>query len=110
MYLMERIEAARQNPAVDLFFIEAALLIEAGYGEVVDEMWYIYAEEGIRRKRLAANRGYTEERIQGIISKQLSEEAFRAACDFVVDNSGALEDTKAQIDRRLAAYPRRCTS
>ena len=109
-YILEKIEAARRDPKVDLFFIEAALLIEAGYGEVVDEMWYIYADEETRRKRLAANRGYSEERIQGIISKQLSEEAYRAACDFVVDNSGTLEDTKAQINSRLAAYPRRCTS
>ena len=35
-YLLERLEAAERNSDVELFFVEAALLIEAGYKELVD--------------------------------------------------------------------------
>ena len=106
-YLLDRVKEARQNPEVELFFIEAALLIETGYKEIADEMWYIYADEKVRRNRLEASRGYTPQKISQIMDKQLSEEAFREACDFVIDNSGTLEDSFRQIDERLETYSRR---
>lgn len=106
-YLLDRVKEARQNPEVELFFIEAALLIETGYKEIADEMWYIYADEKVRRNRLEASRGYTPQKITQIMDKQLSEEAFREACDFVIDNSGVLEDSFRQIDERLKTYSRR---
>ncbi|MBR1854778.1 MAG: dephospho-CoA kinase [Lachnospiraceae bacterium] len=103
-YLLEKLRGARENPEVELFFVEAALLIEAGYKGLVDELWYIYAREDVRRKRLAANRGYSEEKISNIMDSQLSEDDFRKNCDFVIDNSGELADSFRQIDRKLEAF------
>lgn len=103
-YLLEHLDKARQGGITELFFVEAALLIEGGYGALADEMWYVYADEETRRKRLRQSRGYNEERINGIISSQLSEEQFRKNCDFVIDNSGTLAESFAQIDRKLEAF------
>lgn len=103
-YLMAKYEAALENPDIELFFVEAALLIEAGYKELVDEMWYIYADRKVRRKRLMYSRGYSEEKIQNIMDNQLTEEEFREACDFVIDNSGLLADSYRQIDKKLEAF------
>lgn len=104
VYLLERLREAREAGETELFFVEAALLIECGYGGLVDEMWYVHADREVRRARLRASRGYSEERIEGIMSKQLSEEAFRESCDFIIDNSGSLEDSCRQIDRKLEAF------
>ena len=103
-YLEDRIREAKDNPQIELLFIEAALLIEAGYDDILDEMWYIYANEAVRRKRLRENRGYSAEKIEQIISAQLSEEEFRAACDFVIDNSGELSESYKQINEKLEAF------
>lgn len=103
-YLLTRLREAREKKNVELFFVEAALLIEAGYKPLVDEMWYIYATEDVRRKRLKEARGYSDEKIAGIIQNQLSEEHFRKECDFVIDNSGELADSYRQIDKKLEAY------
>lgn len=103
-FLLEHLNQARQQGEVELFFVEAALLIETGYKNLVDEMWYIYATEEIRRKRLRSSRGYSDEKIDHIMHSQLSEDAFRQACDFVIDNSRNLEDTYQQIDKKLEAY------
>lgn len=103
-YLLERIREAREEGQVELFFIEAALLIECGYGKIVDEMWYIYADEEVRRRRLTESRGYQQEKIEQIMSSQLTEEAFRAGSDFVIDNSGAPEESYRQIRERLEGY------
>lgn len=83
------------------FFLEAALLVEEDYRAILDELWYIYAEQSVRRKRLAASRGYSAEKIDSIMKSQLSEEAFRGACDFEIDNSGDFRETAAAIDRKM---------
>ncbi len=103
-FIEDRIVEAALDEEVELFFIEAALLIEAGYKEIVDEMWYIYTREEIRRKRLKASRGYSDEKITQILEAQLSEEEFRAGCDFVIDNSGELEKSFKQINKKLEAF------
>lgn len=103
-YLMEMIECARQEEDLELFFVEAALLIEAGYKEMVDELWYIYASKEARERRLMENRGYSQQKISEIMGKQLPEESFRRESDFVIDNSTTLEAAYRQINNRLEAY------
>ena len=90
-------EAARR----DYLFIEAALLIEDGYAEIVDELWYIHTEEEVRRQRLKASRGYTDEKIDSILREQLSEEEFYGHCHYVIVNSGSLERVYEQLDKKL---------
>lgn len=103
-YLLEAVSRAREEQEAELFFIEAALLIETGYKDIVDELWYIYASSGARERRLMDSRGYSREKITEIMAKQLAEETFRRECDFVIDNSTTLEEAYRQIDKRLEAY------
>ena len=93
--------AAAEKENVPVFVIEAALLIEDDYGAICDELWYIYTRESVRRERLKSSRGYTDEYITNIMKKQLSDETFRSACDFVIDNSESPAFTKEQIDKRM---------
>ena len=100
-YILE--ESAREKEAerLDLFVVEAALLIEGGYKEHVDALWYIYCDENERRRRLRATRGYSDEKIDGILKSQLSEQKFREAADVVIDNSTTLDAAFAQVDAAL---------
>lgn len=85
-----------------LVVIEAALLIEAGYRDICDELWYIYVPAQERVKRLYENRGYSEVKSYAIMSNQLSDSQFRRECDFLVDNGRSLEEARQQIVKRLA--------
>ncbi|MCR5656021.1 MAG: dephospho-CoA kinase [Butyrivibrio sp.] len=97
-FIKAEIDREREENELDYLFIEAALLIENGYKAIVDEMWYIYASEEVRRERLKLSRGYLDEKINDIFASQLKEEEFRKSCDFVIDNSGSNEETYRQID------------
>ena len=97
-------ESAREKKAgrLDFFIVEAALLIEAGYKEHLDELWYIYCDEKERRRRLRESRGYSDEKIDNILRSQLSEQEFRDNADVVIDNSGTIEAACAQVDAALS--------
>lgn len=103
-YVEQEIARQRKVKMFGFFFLEAALLIEEHYDELLDEMWYVYADEAVRRERLSVSRGYSEEKTTSIMKKQLSEQEFRAACTFVLDNSGSFEETKKQIDKKMGVY------
>ncbi len=100
-FILNEIAKTRAEGKADFLFLEAALLIEEGYLEIVDEMWYIYADEQVRRRRLKEKRGYSDQKIEAIFRSQLTEEAFRRHCGFVVNNSESLESACRQIDERL---------
>ena len=105
-YLLAELENAKEAGDTDLFFVEAALLIECGYKSYVDEMWYVYASEETRIERLMSSRGYSREKALSIIKTQLSEEEFRKGSDFVIDNSGSLEDSYKAVREKLGEWQR----
>ena len=96
-----RIVREEREAGTEFLFIEAALLIEAHYDAIFDEMWYIYADATTRCSRLAKSRGYDRQRIERTMASQLSDAEFRAHADFVVDNSGEFSLTCQEIDNRM---------
>lgn len=102
-YVMEQVEAERKAGRLDLLVLEAALLIETGYSEVCDEIWYIYTSKENRMHRLMESRGYTKEKTETIMASQLSEETFRKFCSVEIDNNGSHEESFSQIDQALSS-------
>ena len=99
--VLNQVEMERNNHNIEYFFFEAALLLECGYGKLCDEVWYVYASEEVRRQRLKANRGYSDERIDAMLKSQLSDAEFRKQADFVIDNGGDRESTLLQLRKIL---------
>ncbi len=84
------------------FILEAALLLERRYDTILEELWYVYASEEVRRQRLKSSRGYSDEKISAIMASQLPEEAFREKCSVVIDNNGELSEAIRQAIKALA--------
>lgn len=102
-FVCSRAEQARRKGEAFLF-LEAALLIEEKYDEICDELWYVYAEESVRRERLKKSRRYSDQKIDDIMSSQLPEEEFRRRCCFVLDNSGDFSRTIQHLEQRMKMY------
>lgn len=100
--ILSMIDEAEKEGKADYFFIEAALLIEDHYDTIVDELWYVYADEDVRRQRLKDTRGYSDEKIDDIMSSQSSDEVFRKHCKVIIDNSSSLSVTRTRIERYLS--------
>ncbi len=103
-YIRGEISCLSLEDPLRIIVIEAALLIEDHYDEICDEIWYIYAEEPVRRERLKRKRRYSDEKISVIMSNQLSDEEFRANCQRVIDNSRSTEETLLQLKKAMEFY------
>ncbi len=104
-YIAQQISEKQRDGQAPFLAVEAALLLEAGYDDICDEVWYIYADEEMRISRLMRARGYTREKARSIMENQLSEEEYRGRCKFVIDNdSDFIENTYEQIDKGLMEH------
>lgn len=100
-YILDEIEKERINKR-DYVIVEAALLIEDGYLDILDEIWFVYTEESIRRQRLKESRGYSDEKIDSIIASQLDEETYKQKCHHIIVNNATIEKATKQIDLLLS--------
>ncbi len=100
-YILDKIEKEKKAGRHDHLFIEAALLIEDGYDKICDELWYVYADEDVRRERLKKSRGYSDEKINGIFMSQNDDGVFRKYCKVIIENNGDLDSLKEQILKNL---------
>ncbi|MCR5510806.1 MAG: dephospho-CoA kinase [Lachnospiraceae bacterium] len=103
-YILRAIDEEKAAGRYDLFVLEAALLIEERYYEILDELWYVRCEADIRRVRLKTTRGYSDEKIDQIMSSQCDDETFTRYCAHVIDNNGSLEEAYAQVDALLSEF------
>jgi dephospho-CoA kinase len=100
--ITERHALEPQRPIV----VEAAVLIEANWTSIVDEVWVIVAPATKVAARIAAERGLSHDDIRARIAAQLDQEERRAHADVLIDNAGSLDELRREVE---AAW-RRSTS
>jgi dephospho-CoA kinase len=88
---------ARAGVRVVLY--DAALLIENGLHRGMQGVIVVYVPESVQRSRLAARDGLDEPAITARLAAQLPLADKRAHATWVVDNGGALQETRAQVRR-----------
>jgi dephospho-CoA kinase len=93
-------EVGRQDPRA-IAIVEAALILEAGSGESFDRLVVVTCRPEQRIQRWAARVGVDEETARREVTRRMAaqfpdEQKIKAA-DYVIDNSGSLDDTQRQV-------------
>jgi len=91
-----QIEEYRRQ-GVDVVVLEAAILIEADWASLVDEVWVTVAPEAMVLERLKKQRGLNETQTLARIRSQLSSEERGKHADAVINNDGELDEMKAKV-------------
>lgn len=89
-----------RESSAELIVVEAALFDERSR-EVCQYLLYVDTQDEIRIQRLMENRGYSREKCLDIMKNQAERNDFLKLADFVIDNSGSLEESRLQIRRIL---------
>lgn len=82
-----------------LAVLEAAVLFEAGWQDLTDEIWVVTVDPDIAVERLAARNGLNPEDARARIASQLSNDERAAQADIVIENNSDLE----VLDQRIEA-------
>ena len=91
-----QIEEYRRQ-GVDVVVLEAAVLIEANWTSLVDEVWVTVVPEAIALERLKKQRGLEEAQTLARIRSQLSAEERVKHADVVINNDGDFDEMKAIV-------------
>ena len=78
-------------------FVEAALLVEAGYTKNLDGLVVTWCKPEQQMERLIA-RGMTEEQARARIAAQMPVEEKLKLATFRIDCSGSMEETRRQVE------------
>lgn len=92
----------QQNPA--LVFVDAALLIETGLYEKMDEVWLVTAHESLRIQRVVARDRLDAERVKQRIQAQMSDEQKAKHSFRIIDNSGTKKELYDTLEKILRDY------
>lgn len=95
--MRERIGALRQD-GVKVVVLEAALLVEANWIDLADQVWVTVAPESVVLKRVNSQRGLSPEQIQARIHAQLPSEERAKYAQVVLDTDCELDEVQQKID------------
>jgi len=108
MHSMMREEIERlRGEGVEVVVLEAAVLIEANWTDLVDKVWVTVAPEETAVKRLQNRGGLTKDEARARIRSQLSSEERAKHADVIIDTDCELAEVEARVEelwQRLHAH------
>ncbi len=100
---LRRLDAAGTEVAV----LEAAVLIEAEWQDLVDEVWVVSVSPDAARERLMARNNMSAEDADARINSQLSNDERLRHADIVLDTDCPLDEVRGRVEAAWTALARR---
>lgn len=85
-----------------LVVLDIPLLFETGGLERVDKIAVVSAPLEIQRQRVLQRDGWTEEKFQAVLARQIPDSEKRMRADFIIDTSKGLEYAENEVDNIIS--------
>jgi len=83
---------------IEIAVMDVPLLFESGAESWLNPVILVYAPEDVQLERLMKRDECDEEQARARISSQMPIEEKKEKADYVIDNSGSPDDTRAQVE------------
>ena len=100
--LTARARFVEAHHGAQALLFDIPLLFETHGESAFDILIVVSATDVIQRKRVLARAGMNRDKFTAIMARQMPDEEKRQRADFVVDTSGSLDETRAEVTRILA--------
>ncbi len=90
-------EIAAHDPE-QIVVVEAALLIEANYLDILDQLWLVWADDAVRLKRVMARDGVSREQAQARMDNQMPQAEKAKYARYILHNNSGIEDLKRELE------------
>jgi dephospho-CoA kinase len=97
--MLELIAELRARAWMKAIVVEAAVLIEANWMALVDQVWVVVASESVVVDRLAKQRDLSPEQVRTRIAAQLSNDERLKYAHVVIRNDGSLEEVRHAVQQ-----------
>ena len=97
--MLELIAELRARGSMNAIVVEAAVLIEANWMPLVDQVWVVVASEAVVVDRLAKQRHLTPEQVRTRIAAQLANDERLKYAHVVIRNDGSLDEVRDAVQR-----------
>lgn len=97
--MREMVAEMRRGGEARPIVVEAAILIEANWQPLFDEIWLVVASREHVIERVERDRGMKPEQTDARIRAQLSDDERRKHATIVITNDGTLDDLHAKMTR-----------
>ena len=87
-----------RHEGTEAVVVEAAVLVEAGWNSLVDEIWVTYSTEEKVMERIRQRNNLSEEDITRRIRSQLTFEERSRHADVLVRNMGSLDELREELE------------
>lgn len=94
--------AAHRKNGDKLVVLDIPLLFETGGLERVDKIAVVSAPLEIQRQRVLQRDGWTEEKFQAVLARQIPDSEKRMRADFIIDTSKGLEYAENEVDNIIS--------
>ncbi|MCJ7514652.1 MAG: dephospho-CoA kinase [Dehalococcoidia bacterium] len=100
----QKIDEYRRSGA-GVVVLEAALLIEAGWRPLLDQVWVTIAPEAIVAERLRRARGLSEEQFLARLRTQMPQKEKAKLADVVIDTDCTMGELRARVTELWKKLP-----
>ena len=90
-------QLAEVSKETEVVVLDAAVMLEAGWNDLCDTIVFVDTPFETRLQRVEENRGWTADELKRRESSQVSLDDKRTVSEFVIDNSGSLENAIEQL-------------
>jgi dephospho-CoA kinase len=102
--MRDEVAHAQADAAARFVVVDAAILLEAGWNDLCDRLVFVDAPTEVRRRRIAAQRGWTSAEAEAREQAQLPLTAKAVRADYTLHNAGSLESLDRQVDDLLRVW------
>lgn len=91
--IIDSVELIRKK-GKNIVIIDAALLVEGNYLDLIDKLLVVYCKEDVQIQRIISRDLCSKEEALSRINSQLSQEEKISYADYKIDNSGSYDELK----------------